>query len=318
MSPPLALEVSQLSKTFLAGRSDAVRALDDVALNVASGEVVALLGNNGAGKTTLMSICAGLLAPDSGCVTVLGHSVTGTGRPSLDLGLAPQDEAIYPTVSVRRNLEYFGQLAGLRGQALEDRVASVSRSLLVHSLLDKRAGKLSGGQRRRLHTGLALMHNPSVLVLDEPTVGVDIESRGEILNFVRTSAERGKAVLYSTHQLHEVAELNARVVVISHGRTIASGTVDELVANHAPPTAELQFSHPSPTLSASLVELVDEMTQLGDHRCRVVLRIEEGTDHVGDLVDLLDSDSRSLVTSAVIRPPSLEQAYLRLVGGGNE
>ena len=309
-----ALVVRDVSKVF-GKEPSTIRALRDVTLHVSHQEIVAVLGNNGAGKSTLMSICAGLIPPDEGDVHVEGDLVKcGAKGGSRRLGLAPQEESLYPTLTVRQNLEYFGRIAGLRKGVLEEKVQEVASSLLITEFLERRASTLSGGQRRRLHTALALMHSPTVLLLDEPTVGVDIGARTELLSFVRGAAARGAAVLYSTHQLHEVEPLGARVVLIDHGRILASGSVDELVTQHSPRTAELLFDCEDVGVSADSFPMVEEAGrwELGGYR--LVLRVDSPSVRIGEIVDRLSDSDRSSLVSAAIVAPSLEQAYLRLTG----
>jgi len=306
------LVVEGLSKTY--GRDgDAVRALDHVSIEVGPGKVVALLGNNGAGKSTLMNIAAGLVRSDEGTVYVGGHEVTAPGAaPSSDLGYAPQEEALYPTLTVDRNLRYFGELAGLRADVLDGRVREVARHLLLDDLLERRAGTLSGGQRRRVHTGLALMHGPSVLLLDEPTVGVDIGAREELLGFVRTMATEGAAVLYSTHQLHEVEALGATVAIIDRGRIRDSGEVAKVVGRHASCAVELRFTRADVALPDDLWDAVDQAGSTSEGHYRVVARLASPDIQVAEVIDHLGPSARSQLVGAAVLEPSLERAYRQL------
>jgi len=308
-----AMAVDSVTKTYRRGKSE-VQALRGVSLAVHAGEIVALLGNNGAGKSTVMGIAAGLVAADSGRVTVEGQCVTdGGGRPSRHLGLAPQEEALYPTLTVRRNLTYFGRLSGLKGPELRSRVEEVAGHLMLSDHLDRRAGELSGGQRRRLHTGLALMHRPTVLLLDEPTVGVDIEARAELLDFVRATAAQGAAILYSTHQLHEVERLGARVVIIDRGRILESGSVADLVVRHAPPLVDLRFSTDRIDLPRDLLESLDEAGWTNSGQYRVVARLAATDTVVAHVVDHLGPGAQAVLQGASVLPPDLETAYRRIV-----
>jgi ABC-2 type transport system ATP-binding protein len=305
-----ALVVSEVSKRFGGGGSSII-ALDSLSARVDHGEIVSLLGNNGAGKSTLMSICAGLIPADEGEVFVEGTKVNSGARAgSRKLGLAPQEEALYPTLTTRKNLAYFGRLAGLRGEELAGRVARVAGDLMITDQLDVQAGKMSGGQRRRLHTAIALMHDPSVVLLDEPTVGVDVDARNKLLEFVRRLAESGAAVLYSTHQLHEVERLGGRLVILDRGHVLASGTVEEVVALNSTVAAELVFD----SRELAVVEWpdVEEVARLDGNGVRVVLRVDSESVRIGDVVDKLSDADRNRLISATILSASLEQAYLRL------
>lgn len=321
----MSLQIKSVSKTYRT-RSARIRALEDVTLSVDRGEVVALVGNNGAGKSTLMSITAGLLSADVGTVTVMGDETTaGGGTPSPHLGLAPQEEAVYPTLTVRANLAYFGTLAGLRGRLLEDRVEEVAGELLLGDLLGRKAVELSGGQRRRLHTGLALMHAPEVLLLDEPTVGVDIDARLALLAFVRDLAQRGAAVLYSTHQMIEVEQVASKAVVLHEGRVLAIGAVEEIVSSHAVPSAELRFMDDHDMARGALGETfgtrVLGLRRAGQVHTVAEIRLDRNDAVVADVVEILPRSLRETLVSAEIRECSFEQAYVHLVrsvGGSPE
>lgn len=227
-----------------------VIALDGVDLAVEAGEICALLGPNGAGKTTLASIVCGLRRPDAGSVTVNGiDAVRESGRTRRHLGFAPQELAIYPTVLVRENLVFAGELADLRGRELTVRLEQVADALELTHLLDRPARDLSGGEKRRVHTAMAMIHGPALLLLDEPTTGVDVATRARLLETVRDLAEsQGTAVCYSTHYLPEVEALGASVTLIDQGRVIAQGTVTDLIAKHARTVVEMSFDGAAPVI----------------------------------------------------------------------
>lgn len=205
-------------------------AVDDVSFELTAGETYGLLGPNGAGKTTTISMVAGILQPDAGEVVVDGMplSTRATGAKRL-IGYVPQELAIYPDLTGRENLRFFARLYGLSGSAATKRVDHV---LDVVDLAD-RAGDLtkeySGGMKRRLNVGIGLLHEPLLLVLDEPTAGVDPQSRNAIMANVRELAARGMAILYTTHYMEEAERLCDRVGVIDHGRVVAEGSRRELV-----------------------------------------------------------------------------------------
>ena len=187
-----------------------VVALQGVDMDVSAGEIVSLLGPNGAGKTTIVSIVAGLRRADGGVVKVDGlDALRRSSEVRRRIGLAPQDLGIYPVVSVRNNFRLFGRLAGLGDRELRTRIDEVAEALDITDLLDRQGGTLSGGQKRRVHTAIALLHRPRLLLLDEATTGADVETRGHILDLVRELAAQGSAVLYSTDYLQEVEDLGA-------------------------------------------------------------------------------------------------------------
>ncbi len=204
--------------------------LDDVSFAISAGEVVGLLGPNGAGKTTTLSVLSTLRRPDAGTVVVAGHSVSDAPAAVRSaLGVVPQSIALYPSLSARENLWFFARAARLRGGAAR---AAVDRALALVGLADRASdvvATFSGGMQRRLNLACGLLHAPRVVLLDEATVGVDPQSRERILDAVRGQATRGAAVLFSTHLLEEAERVCDRVVLLDHGRVIASGTPAALV-----------------------------------------------------------------------------------------
>lgn len=220
-----------LEATGLVRRFGALTAVDDVSLRIEAGETVGLLGPNGAGKTTAISMMSGLLTPDAGSVHVCGVSMLD--RPlaaKRHLGLVPQDLAIYPELSARDNLRFFGRLQGLGGAALAGRVDEVLELVGLQDRARGAAKEFSGGMKRRLNIGIGLLHRPTLLILDEPTVGVDPQSRNAILESVEALTREGMAVLYTTHYMEEAQRLCDRIAVMDAGRVQAQGTRDELVA----------------------------------------------------------------------------------------
>lgn len=285
----------------------AVVALDGVDLSIAEGEICALLGPNGAGKTTLVSIVCGLRRPDAGTITVNGiDAVKSSALARRHLGFAPQELAIYPTVTVRENLAFAGELADLRRKELSTRIEEVADALELTALIDRPARALSGGEKRRVHTGMAMLHRPRLLLLDEPTTGVDVATRVRLLQTVRTLAEvDGTAVCYSTHYLPEVEALGASVTIIDHGRVIAQGAVEELVSQHARTVVELTFHGPPPDLQIADSRHID-----GD-----TLRFES-TQPAVDAARVLAGlgDDAGLLRGLEIITPSLESVFLALTG----
>ena len=215
-----------LTAIDLAKRYDEIQALDGFSLDVLDGEIVGLVGHNGAGKTTFVEMVSGLLRPDSGTVLVDGRPPS---RVRGEIGISPQHIALYRPLTVREHLELYGRLAGLRRKALRAEIDELADQLRLTSFLNRRAGLLSGGQQRRAQAATALIHRPSLLLLDEPTAGADPETREALLEVVKQRAKEGAAIVYTTHYLSELTELQATIAVASRGRVIARGSSADLL-----------------------------------------------------------------------------------------
>jgi ABC-2 type transport system ATP-binding protein len=299
------LEIRSISKTYPRG---AAAALDDVDLDVTAGTISALIGPNGAGKTTLVSIVMGLVDPDAGTVALDGRNLLGRDAADLRrrIGYAPQEEAIFPTLTVEDNLRLYAELAALRGQEARRRTVEVADAFLVGDLLGRTAGALSGGQRRRIHNAIALVGRPRVLILDEPTAGVDPATRRAILDVVRRLADEGCAVCYSTHYLPEVTALHATVTLLDHGAVIARGTVPELIATHTHSGIELRFDGPAPDLDD-----LPGRAQRADELLRI--EIADPARHLSRVIALL-GDHGTRLTGVELTQPDLDSVFLMLTG----
>jgi ABC-2 type transport system ATP-binding protein len=215
------LQVIGLKKAY-----GALQAVNGVSFDVAKGETIGLLGPNGAGKTTTVSMIAGLIAPDSGQVLIDGQPISGATNPvKRRIGLVPQDVALYDELPAQSNLELFAALYGIAGaQAAQ----AIDEALALVGLKDRakdRASTFSGGMKRRLNLAAALLHDPDVLLLDEPTVGVDPQSRNAIFDNLETLKKRGKTLVYTTHYMEEAERLCDRIVIVDHGQVIANDTL---------------------------------------------------------------------------------------------
>jgi ABC-2 type transport system ATP-binding protein len=299
------LEIRGVAKTYPAADEAALASVD---LDVSAGAISALIGPNGAGKTTLVSIVMGLVDPDGGTVELDGRSLLGRDAADLRrrIGYAPQEEAIFPTLTVEDNLRLYAELAGLRGREAKARMSEVAEAFLVGDLLGRTAGALSGGQRRRIHNAIALIGRPRLLILDEPTAGVDPATRGAILDVVKRLADDGCAICYSTHYLPEVTALDATVTLLDHGTVIALGTVPELIATHTHSGIELRFDGPAPH--------IDELPGR-TQRSNELLRIEiaDPARHLSSVVALL-GDHGTRLTGVELTQPDLDSVFLMLTG----
>ncbi|MGE3959029.1 MAG: ABC transporter ATP-binding protein [Vicinamibacterales bacterium] len=223
------LEVRAVRKTY-----GALVAVDAVSFTLGPGEVVGLLGPNGAGKTTTVSIIAGLVPPTAGQVLIDGEPLAGDTDPKKRrIGLVPQDLALYDELSALANLRFFGALYNLPVATLEPAIDDALRLVGLSERANDRVHTFSGGMKRRLNLAASLLHDPDILLLDEPTVGVDPQSRNAIFDNLETLKARGKALLYTTHYMEEVERLADRVVIVDHGRVVAADTLEALQW-HAP------------------------------------------------------------------------------------
>jgi ABC-2 type transport system ATP-binding protein len=206
-------------------------AVDGISFEIGRGETFGLLGPNGAGKTTTISIVSGVLPADGGRVSVCGEDMgPGAGAAKLQVGLVPQDIALYPELTARENLRFFGRLQGMPRRRLQARIDDVLAVVGLESRGGDRVGSYSGGMKRRVNIAVGLLHEPSLLVLDEPTVGVDPQSRNQILDSVEQLRSGGLSVLYTTHYMEEAERLCDRIAIMDHGRLLAVGSRTELLA----------------------------------------------------------------------------------------
>ena len=244
MSHPHApgLDARGIRKSY--GTHEVLRGVD---LCIEPGQILGLLGRNGAGKSTLITILCGLRRADSGTASVCGHS-PASAEVARFIGYAPQDLGIYPDLSVAQNLAAFGELHGLDRREAASRTGEVMELLGLTEKRGQRASHLSGGQQRRLHAGMAIMHRPHLVFMDEPTVGADVEARSQILRAVRQLADDGAAVVYTSHYLAEFEELGSDIVILNEGRIVASGTLEEIVSHHARAEVTLEFDRPIPSI----------------------------------------------------------------------
>jgi ABC-2 type transport system ATP-binding protein len=291
-------------------RYGALTALDDVSLEIAPGEFFGLLGPNGAGKSTLMSLAAGLRAPEAGRITLDGQPVTAADPSTrAALGLVPQSIALYEDLSAEQNLRIFGELYGLRGAELR---ARIDEALEAVQLADRRRDQVktfSGGMQRRLNLVAALLHRPRLLLCDEPTVGVDPQSRNAIFDFLEARARDGLTVIYSTHYMEEATRLCSRIGIIDHGKIHALGTLDELLAR-LPFSDEISFPATPATagLAAGLGTYGEVNTDGGTHRFHPAPGFKTSAFYA--LTEEHNLSARLFVTER----PTLEAVFLHLTG----
>ena len=304
-----ALSVDGISKRF--GDLEAVR---NVSFELVPGETYGLLGPNGAGKTTSISIIAGLLEPDGGVVNVAGKRLTTkTTDPKRKIGLVPQELAIYPDLTARENLRFFGRLYDLPRDALTKRIDRVLDVVGLADRADDPAKEYSGGMKRRLNIGIGLLHEPMLLILDEPTVGVDPQSRNAILESVEQLSSDGMAVLYTTHYMEEAERLCDRVGIIDEGELKAEGDRRSLTALIGQKDRiVVETGGHDDSIVTGLLEIAGVSDATSVER-RLELLVEDAPARLSAVFDLL-SRSGVTVTSLEVIEPDLEAVFLHLTG----
>jgi ABC-2 type transport system ATP-binding protein len=309
------VSVRGLTKRF----GDSV-AVDNLCFNVFPGEIFGFLGPNGAGKSTTLNIISTLLAQDSGEVSVAGYDTArDTRRVKALLGLVPQDIALFGSLNAYENVRFFAGLYGLRGAELKAAVIEALGFVGLSDSAKKRASKMSGGMRRRLNIACGIAHHPRIIILDEPTVGVDAQSREHIMNSIRVLRERGATIIYTSHYMPEVAEICDRIAIIDHGRLVAQGSEQELL-QVVTDIKTITVSTTIPT-SALLEQLAGRLQLLPNVR-RVAydssdeqLRVDVSLDF-SDLTPLVtELTAHGLVLRAIAsEAPDLETTFLALTG----
>ena len=221
-----------LRLTNVTKRFGSLVAVQDLSLEIQPGEIFGLLGPNGAGKTTTVSMCAGLFSPDSGQVELLGLGSPDRREVRGKIGVAPQALALYEELSGEENLRFFGKIQGLSQDLLSQRVTEMLQFSGLENRKKDRVKTYSGGMKRRLNLAVSLMHNPQLIILDEPTAGVDPQSRNALFDNIEILQKQGRTIIYTTHYMEEAQRLCHRVGIIDHGQLLALGTVDELIEEH--------------------------------------------------------------------------------------
>jgi ABC-2 type transport system ATP-binding protein len=221
------IEIQNLTKVFKDAAEPAVK---DISFAISRNEVFGLLGPNGAGKTTTISILCGLFPPTKGKILIDGMDLDGDLTPIKQIvGVVPQDIALYPTLSARENLEFYGQMYGLSGKALKEKIALWLDNFGLTDAANKRVSTYSGGMKRRVNLIAGILHDPKILFLDEPTVGVDVQSRNVIIEHLKELNRKGTTIIYTSHHMEEAEHFCSRVAIIDHGRIIVEGTPNELI-----------------------------------------------------------------------------------------
>jgi ABC-2 type transport system ATP-binding protein len=291
-----------------------IQAVDGIGFAIEPKETYGLLGPNGAGKTTTISMVAGLLRPDAGEIAVAGHRMTPTStRAKAEVGLVPQELAIYPDLTARENLVFFSRLYGLETARRRRRCDEVLEVIGLTERADDRADTFSGGMKRRLNIGIGLLHEPRLLILDEPTVGVDPQSRNAILESVEHLATEGMAVLYTTHYMEEAERLCDRIAIVDEGRIVAEGTRRELVATiGSQDVVRLEVAGDAGH-AREAVQALDQVTSV-DLDGTTLVCLLPGAAHALPLLLAAVARTEATVTAVEVRVPDLEDVFLHHTG----
>ncbi|NOX70558.1 MAG: ABC transporter ATP-binding protein [Gammaproteobacteria bacterium] len=294
-------------------------AVDNISFEASQGTVFGLLGPNGAGKSTAINCISGLLKATSGRIRVAGFDVQKEGKKARkSLGVVPQELALYEDLPAIDNLRFWGKAYGMRGAELQSRVQDV----LAHIGLGDRAGDLpktfSGGMKRRLNFGCGIVHRPAVMLLDEPTVGVDPQSRERLFEMVEAERNNGTCVLYTTHYMEEAERLCDSVAIIDHGKLISQGTVAELRAQlGARDVLQLSGEFPQASTELAVKNLVEsglsDLEMISQEETSITLTLTSGSQHLPAIFSTL-SDAGGKVSETNLRSPNLETLFLLLTG----
>ena len=308
---PLILQVENLVKRY--GDLTAVKG---ISFSMEPGEIFSLLGPNGAGKTTTIAMLSTLINPTSGDALIDGHSIVRQSYAVREaIGIVPQEIALYEDLSARENLLFWGQMYGLSGAGLRQRIGEVLAETGLGEKANQRVKTFSGGMKRRLNIGVGLLHRPTLLFMDEPTVGIDPQSRRAILETIKDLNRQGMSILYTTHYMEEAQELSHRVGIIDHGEMIAIGTQDELVRRVGQKeTLLLSFSD-----EQSIAQLVEKIQPIPgvfqvtaeDNRLNVLVN---SADELLPTIVQVCSEANLKIRAVHIEEPDLEAVFLQLTG----
>ena len=305
------VEVAHLQKNY--GDNQAVK---DVSFAIEEGEVFSLLGPNGAGKTTTISMLSCLLEPSAGDASIAGHSIR---RQPMEvkrvIGVVPQEIALYEDLSARENLMFWGRMAGMSGAALKRRVDEVLAQIGMREKSNQRVKTYSGGMKRRVNIGVGLLHQPRILFMDEPTVGIDPQSRRNILDSIKELNRQGMTILYTTHYMEEAEELSHRVGIIDHGQLIALGAQAELtkmIGQQDTLRLHLAEGADAEALAAALRTLPNVL-QVSTRDRELILLVPEAETAISPVIVKADQ-LQVKVRSVDMQEPNLEAVFLHLTG----
>ncbi|MCT4564404.1 MAG: ABC transporter ATP-binding protein [Maledivibacter sp.] len=303
------LKVIDLQKNF-----KNTKAVDGISFEVNKGDVFGLLGPNGAGKSTTISMISTLMEPSNGDIVYKGKSILEDHKPlQKSLGVVPQEIALYPTLTGYENLRFFGNVYGLKGKGLKKRIEEVAEIIGIKDRLKDKVEKYSGGMKRRINIGAALLHGPELLIMDEPTVGIDPQSRNHILDTVLELNKEGMTIIYTSHYMDEVEYLCSRISIMDKGKIIECGTKDELIdIIKGDKRINLRFDKITDNLIRNIkdIDYIDKVESIDNE---IEITIHNGHDVFKDIINKV-SETHSNILSIDVKKPNLEEVFLHLTG----
>jgi ABC-2 type transport system ATP-binding protein len=302
------LHIEHLSKTF-----DTIKAVDDISFEVAEGEIFGFLGPNGAGKTTTISMIAGLLKPDSGKIRIGSLDLDGDLKKIKRLmGVVPQEMAFYEELTAKENLLFWGKLQGVRKKKLEERVQYYLGKTGLLGRENEALKKYSGGMKRRINLIIGLIHEPKLLLLDEPTAGIDIQTKLNIYEIIKEASSKGTTILYTTHNLQEAEELCHRIAILDLGKILAMGTLNELVQIVGEKDIVIVSGKFSIDQARTIISSFQQATVLSIEEGKIVFSLEASK----NISTVLEEFFKKGITidDVSIKQPNLESVFLKLTG----
>lgn len=303
------LKIENLKKSF-----GNIKAVKDVSIFIEKGEVVGLLGPNGAGKSTMISMISTLIKPDAGSIYFKGENVISKPKCIQKvLGIVPQEIALYPTLTGYENLKFWGSAYGLKGKELKMRIDEISEIIGIKDRLKDNIEDYSGGMKRRINIGVALLHNPEILIMDEPTVGIDPQSRNHILETIKELNKKGMTIIYTSHYMEEVEFLCDRIYIMDEGLIIADGTKDELVnlVNNQK-TICIDYEK-DPSSIISLISNLECVNKVEKEEFKLTVVASPNKLLMKQIIDISNTNEIDII-SIDVEKPNLESVFLKLTG----
>ncbi|KXZ20741.1 ABC transporter ATP-binding protein [Bacillus nakamurai] len=303
------VEVTNLTKNY-----NNQIAVDNISFEVKKGEILGLLGPNGAGKSTTINILATVLSPSNGKIMILNYDLKKDVKQIKQvIGIVPQDLAIYEEISAEKNIRFFAGLYNLKGKELEKRVREALELVQLYDRKDDKPKTFSGGMKRRLNIACGIVHHPSLIIMDEPTVGIDPQSRNHILESIKTLKSNGATVIYSTHYMEEVEAISDRIIIMNEGKIIAQGTKEELKQNtNDEITYTFQLSI-NENLNCALIDEIEGVTRVNLNKETLEVTVEQSKDNLSNIIMALTKQGCK-IQNMNSKKASLETVFLELTG----